>query len=227
MPGKDVKSFMEIEASIVDSPLSAQQNELLLAFDTSQIHTFGWPIGAVLHSPELYPKPKNNDGIEAEVESDDMYDFWTLKRNGNFYYKGSLFEDKRRPGQIFIDTRTNRITEAIWRIARLYKILNVDPEALIAMSIGHFGLKDRVLSVGSTSRIMIPIERKSHENEVVTKVRFKLGEVLPQYNSVDTEKLASLVTPVLLDLAVLFDFFKPSGDFVNEIVRAYVGGKII
>lgn len=69
--------------------LNKSQVELLGAVRTSQIQTFGWPIGVLLENrSEFRPRPFG-DGIRAEVAIADhgrtTYDYWAAGKNGDFY----------------------------------------------------------------------------------------------------------------------------------------------
>src|SRR6266496_4182266 len=159
-----LEGYMEFTSIPVNAKLIAGAKEWLQAVELTQIHTFGWPIGAVINNREFYPVP-DEDGIRAEIDrrSDSRdsitwgYDFWRLRKDGTFYVLKSLFEDARSPSQrsIFVDTRTVRTAEVFLRTAKLYEALGVPPDTVISCRIEYGGLKGRVLGVISPRRMPI------------------------------------------------------------------------
>src|SRR5262249_50043920 len=107
------KATMEAAFGMIDDPLNVDQRRLLEAVERSAIHTFGWPIGVVLHTDDGKPKPMA-DGIVADIVSKglsghDQAEFWALRQNGDFYTIHNLFEDERAPNAIFFNTRIVRV----------------------------------------------------------------------------------------------------------------------
>ncbi|MGY4467760.1 hypothetical protein ACVWWK_003469 [Bradyrhizobium sp. LB9.1b] len=112
-----LEASMELRASI-SCLLAKSQIELLNAVKHSEIRTFGWPIGVTLENREEYRPRPYGDGIRAEVsigheeeEGRKSYDYWALRSSGDFFLLQSLFEDSRRPTEIFFDTRIVRVTD--------------------------------------------------------------------------------------------------------------------
>lgn len=209
--------FMEIRITSRDFKLNIAQGELLRVSDQAQIHTFGWPLGVVLLSREEYrPRPKT-DGIVAEIEAEDKshYDYWTIRRDGTFYLLKSLFEDMRKLGHIFFNTRIVRITEALLYSVRLYSGFKVPPDSRILIGIRHGGLKDRVLSAVGR-RDLFP--RKSKEDEVYT-------EVETTFEKIESD-LVDLVQRFTQPLFVIFDFFELKRTVLEDIVNNYVEGRV-
>ena len=87
-----LKGYLEFFAHLPHLHLDKDLNVLLEAMDRSQIHTFGWPVGIVLHTEEDKPEPFEQ-GLRCLVDTGRHYDYWTLNRNGDFYLLKSLFED--------------------------------------------------------------------------------------------------------------------------------------
>jgi hypothetical protein len=54
-------------------------------------------------------------GIRAELPAParDRYDYWAVRKNGDFYLLQSLFEDSRERNALFFNTRIVRVTEAL------------------------------------------------------------------------------------------------------------------
>jgi len=73
------------------------------AAEHAPIHTFGWPIAVFLHTDGARPHPRA-DGIAAEILRDERkaYDYWALRRSGEFYWRGTLFEDDSSKEKILI-----------------------------------------------------------------------------------------------------------------------------
>jgi hypothetical protein len=114
--------------------LNKTQIELLTAVRASQIHTFGWPIGVLLENhPEHKPRPFG-DGIRTEAwfggasigDQRTSYDYWALRKSGDFYLLQSLFEDGRDRGALFFNTRIVRVTEALLFARNLYTALGAN-----------------------------------------------------------------------------------------------------
>jgi hypothetical protein len=209
---------MELSAVLESYHLDVRPTELLVAMENSQIHIFGWPVAVVMHTEKYSPKPKN-DGIEAEIDTDSSYDFWTLKRNGAFFYTGTLFEDKRTKGELFFDTRTNRIAESFLRIAGLYDLLKVPGTERILFQIRHVGLKNRNLTVANKLRFS-PEDRVSSENEITTKCATTIEDIK------SNEGLKQLVFSAVCDLSEMFNFFQPNKKVTDKIVEDFLQGRI-
>lgn len=208
--------FTEVRFAVADSSLNVPQSKLLEAAEQAQIHTFFRPLGIVLSSDEDRPRPKT-DGIVAEVAvgPKGRYDYWMLRRNGDFYLLKSLLEDERQPNQIFFDTRIVRITEALLYCGRLYTRLGLPAETTINIGVRHGGLKGRVLgAVGN--RELSPIKRTMTENEIYTEVATTLEGI--------ERDLVDLVESLTQPLFVLFDFFDLSREVLEDIVNKFVEG---
>jgi hypothetical protein len=87
------------------------QSQLVAAAQKAVARKTGWPIGMVMNKPEFAPKP-TAFGIRAAIETGDRFDYWSLKKDGGFYFLRILDEDtdldRRRRGEkkwIYFDTR--------------------------------------------------------------------------------------------------------------------------
>jgi hypothetical protein len=215
--------FMEIQFALVDSILNVTQSELLRQAKPAQIETFGWPIGVIIDRKGYRPKP-SNDGIITEILIQDQngrssYDYWTLRKDGAFYLLKSIFEDERRPGYIFFNTRIVRITETLLYAARLYSGLNVPRTHSFAVGIRHGGLKDRILSTSSPARRFPPSETNvSGEDEVYSEIETTIQEI--ESNTVD------LVERFTQPLFVVFNFFELDKAILSEVVNKYIAGEV-
>ncbi len=198
------RGFVELSATILDGMLTKDQDQLKLAAQNSQINTFGWPIGIVLEQDPHRPISEK-DGVNATVSTErspteKSFDYWALRRNGDYFTLMSLFEDMRDKDAIFLDTRAVRAAEALLHLSLLYKNLGVEPNSRIHVRILHGGLKGRHLTAANPMRrFTFSYQRKSQEDEVVTEFTEKLADIEP--------KLNELVYRVILELCLLFEFF--------------------
>lgn len=210
-------AFMELHFA-----LSADERfalpKLLEAADQAQIHTFGWPIGVVLHRDGIRPHPRA-DGIAAEIlrEGRHDYDYWALRRTGEFYWRGTLFEDDQSTGQIYFDTRIVRVTEALLYCARLYAALGLDRLRVVTITVRHVGLKGRRLSSANPNRRLNALD-PAHENESATQITVRLEQL--------ESDLVSLVKEIVSPLFALFDFFVLNDGVYEDIINRFVEGRM-
>jgi hypothetical protein len=217
--------YMKFVAVIGVSSYHFSKPQLLKAMDTTQIHTFGWPIGIVFHETDLKPYPTES-GIESKVEDPDRYDFWTLKINGEFCYFGSYFEDMRTADKLFFDTRVVRITETIWRTVRLYKTLGIRSEDYIGFRFIHGGLKNRRLTVANPRRVMTHERICKDAEKAESDFSITLGEMISENNEVNKENMKRYVFETIEKVTHNFDFFEPNRSVVDEIVDSFLNGRI-
>jgi len=217
----NLTAHMELRAGVLHS-LAKSQIELLNAVKQSEIRTFGWPIGITLENRDEYRPRPYGDGIKAEISIGDKpsertsYDYWALRSNGDFYLLQSLFEDSRRPNQVFFDTRIVRVTESLMFIENLYAKLGVPPEARVGIRISHRGLSGRTLSSASGRRSIR--ERQTSEGESTSEIVTILG-TMKQTRVDDVRKL-------LEPLFMLFDFMELAGSVYEDIVRSFERGEV-
>ena len=213
-------AFMEARFALDAPKTSKTQQELDDAARDAPIHTFGWPIAAYLgNRNEFRPRPRV-DGIVAEISVEDRssYDYWALRRNGDFYFLGSLFEDGRDPTRIFFNTRIVRVTETLLYCARLYSRLGVDPTAVVNVAVGHGGLRGRFIGSSNPARML-------HDRQP-SAVEATESEVRSSLQAIESD-LVSLVKQLLDPLFVLFDFFQVSDSVYEDIVNNFVQGRCL
>jgi hypothetical protein len=210
--------YMEVRAALTPPKLNKSQSDLNEAARHAQIHTFGWPIAVYLDRDDSRPRPRA-DGICAEVSGSvtkESYDYWAIRRTGDFYFAGSLFEDERRPGELFFNTRIVRVTESLLYIARLYSKLGVDRSSQVSVAVRHGGLRDRVLTaVGNRS---LHQSLKAVESEVEAAITTSLDEL--------EGRLVDHVETLLAPLFQVFDFFTLGRPIYEDIVNRFVKGEI-
>jgi hypothetical protein len=213
---------MEIRAALHD-PVSKSQLELLNAVRASEIRTFGWPIGVLLENrDEFRPKPMA-DGIVAEVaisgrgfSGESSYDYWALRNNGDFALLQTLFEDERRPGSLFFDTRIVRITESLLFVSRLYQHLGVVLDARVSVRIGHRGLRGRTITSASQNR---------HILEATTAEERAEAQITDTVDGI-RKRLVEHVQAIAAPIFMLFDFKQFDHSIYKDIVTKFVAGHI-
>ena len=188
------------------------------AAEHAPIHTFGWPIGVFLHKDGARPHPRA-DGIAAEIhrEGRDAYDYWALRRTGEFYWRGTLFEDDQSKEKLFFDTRIVRVTEALLYCGRLYTALGLDRLRVVTITVRHVGLKGRRLSSANPNRALHDERDPAHENESVIQLTVRLEQL--------EAELVTRVKEVVAPLLALFDFLELDGRVYEDIVNGFVAGK--
>jgi hypothetical protein len=216
--------YMELSFEPDAPGLSWRQAELLEAARAATIDTFGWPIGVVLE-PEAYRPRPTGTGIRAVIrashfDDEPALDLWELRTDGRYYLIQNLFEDQRGyTDELCFDTRIVRVTESLLFCGRLYDRLGVRPDTVVRVTITHGGLADRKLSSANLARRFGPSSRRSAADESSSTVTFRLGEI--------DARLVDLVIDVLAPVFELFDFFMLSRDVYEEIVNAFVAGRIV
>ena len=216
-----ITTYMEASFGIAAPKPDRSPSELLSAASDSRIRTFGWPIGVILDGvPEYQPRPRS-DGIVAEVNlggdsPDPHYDYWALRRNGDYYLRKSLFEDQRDPTAIFFNTRIVRNTELLLYALRLYDKLGIDPSTGFELELRYGGLDGRVLR--STSNRHISGSPTCSEDQITTSYDSSLQEV--------EGSLTDIVKQLTAPMLALFDFFELGDSIYQEIVEAYVDGRV-
>ena len=217
------KNFMEVRVNPPDIGLKIKKSALRDNARNATIRTFGWPIGVFMEKDEYSPKV-DPDGIHAEISvtnSGDWhrsYDYWAIHSNGGIYILKSLFEDERKPSEIFFNTRIIRITELLMYIRNLYKSFDVPEDAIIRICVRHDGLTGRVLSSSSPNRHL------SHGYRSGTA--FVSTEIDTSIREID-KSISTVVEKFTTPLFEIFNFFELSPNILEEIVTNFTKGKIV
>lgn len=209
---------MEIRLAL-HHEVSKSQIELLNAMRKSEIKTFGWPIGVTIENrDEFRPKPYA-DGIRAEIFSKDhkSYDYWAVRKTGDFYLLQSLFEDTRAKDQLFFNTRIVRIAESLLFAGNLYANLGAPEETQFSVRITHRGLRGRQLGTSNPNR-MLMLARTSSEDASETELVLTLGKIRAE--------LVQEVQKISEPLFLLFDFEKFEDKIYEDIVRRFERGEV-
>lgn len=208
--------FMEVCFALT-SKVAKARKELLQAAEEAPIHTFGWPIGIFSREHPPMPTP---DGILADIPGPTAsYDYWTIRHNGDFYLLKSLFEDERKEGHIYFNTRIVRVTETLLYANRLYEKLGVASEDAIAVRISHGGLKGRCLSATADRRWPFPERNTGEMDEQLVEHRFTLGEL-------ETDTLTAVIR-FCAPLFELFNYKEFDRSEYEHIVNSFKNGKCV
>ncbi len=215
---------MELKFTLAKPKPKFVQRELLDAASKAAIHTFGWPIGVVMTRAEYRPRP-TTEGVVAEIgtgsDHNESFDYWSLRRDGDFYLIRDLFEDDRQPerGLLFINTRIVQVTEALLYCARLYAQLNITPTQAVQIAIRHGGLKGRTLTwVGR-----LGFDR---EENYATSEDESSAQVLTPLSKIESG-LVEIVKEICAPLFILFNFYEVREETYSRIVDNFVAGRVV
>ena len=213
-----VTGFMEVCAALASAKIEKELAELLEASRQAPIHTFGWPIALHMTKDGLRPRPRS-DGIFAQIEVDTRrsFDYWAIRRNGDFYFAGSLFEDTRGENQLFFDTQIVRVTEALLYCLRLYSFLGVDRSSKVIIRVRHGGLRGRTLTAASPGRD-VRSGNASEDDDSETIVSGTLDEI--------EAHLGDHVKRIVSRVFSLFDFAEFNDSVYDGIINSFVAGKV-
>lgn len=210
---------MELRFSL-HSGLNKTQIELLHAVRASEIKTFGWPIGVLLENRNEYKPRPFGDGIRAEIsikdDGDKSYDYWAVRKSGDFYLLQSFFEDKREKDAVYFNTRLVRVTEALLFASRLYTALGVGPHTKISTRFTHTGLAKRVLKSAGGNR-SLSTQPISSEAVSETETVIELGNI----QTALVEEVRRVCEPMFM----LFDFQEFELHVYEDIVRRFEAGE--
>lgn len=210
---------MELRFGLHES-IQKSQIELLNAIRSSEIRTFGWPLGITLENRDEYRPRPYGDGVRAEIAINSerlSYDYWAIAMNGDFYLLQSLFEDQRKKNEIFFNTRIVRITEALLFAANLYENLGAPKQTPLNIRVTHRGLNGRLLTSSSPNRALSSAST-TRESESQVEIRTTLDELRP--------KLSSHVQKIASPLFMLFDFTTLADAIYADIVRRFAAGEV-
>ena len=209
--------FLELRFAVNDSDIEVHPKDLLEKADASVIHTTGWPLGVVLHN-EKGPCPTSDGIIFAHIAST-SYDYWALRRNGDFFLLKSLVEDKAGPTErVFFETRIIRVTESLLYCRQLYSNLGVSENERISIGIRHSGIRDRVLEAGNPKRWISSEHRNTTEDEHYKEIQTSLSEI--------ETNLVELVKQVIEPFFLLFDYFEIGQEQYEFFVNTFREGKM-
>ena len=214
--GESEPGFMEVEFTLSGARPLKSQAQLLEAATKAQLKLSGWPFGIVMTKDEFRPRPKR-DEIVTEIggQERDLYDYWALRDNGDFYLCESLFEDTKQAGRFSYATRVTRIAESLLYCARLYNFLDVSDSSMVNVYVRHGGLKGRILvgegPLGGDLR-----DHMTTEEEVDKSVSVILQSLRSK------EQVVKLVKDLAQPLFIVFNYFELSDSAYSHIVSNYL-----
>jgi hypothetical protein len=211
--------YMEVRFALAEPKTSKTQQELLAAARDAVIHTTGWPFALVLDRDEFKPRPKTF-GVVADITgtlSPSLYDYWALKRNGDFYSLRSFWEDGRVEGKMGFNVRITQVCEVLLYCARLYERLGIENTGSVNIAIRHAGLKGRELvSAGGTRHLWGG--RRTSEDVVEHEVSIPLAKI--------ESDLVVIVKDFIRPLFTMFEFFELADNVFEDIVDGFVSGEV-
>lgn len=218
--GLPLLGYYEISFQLFQKISDRAQTELLKIAEKAEVRITGWPIGVVLHDDNLKPNPEL-DGIRAIISSG-SFDYWTLKKDGGFYFLRSYEEDvdekrNKRGENIYFDTRICRIVEAVMYCSRLYKEFNIGTEKEIYFSILHTGLKGRSIAASKPSKLIMR-NWKCSVDEVTDNTTEKLANLMPN--------IKNIVFKFTHKLFAMFDYFDLKRRVSDDIIDKFIAGKL-
>lgn len=154
---------------------------------------------------------------EIPIEDRSSYDYWGLRRSGDYYLLASLFEDTRKPNTVFADTRIIRTTEAFLLCDGLYRNLGLKDDTVVAIEIVHTGLRGRTLTTASASRHVFP--ETTVEDVSDTAIVMELADL--------RTRLVDNVITVLEPMFMLFNFKEFNRKIYEELVTNYAAGRVV
>ena len=209
---------MEARFSLLTGKPSAGPHDLLRAAESAQVHAFGWPIGVVLTRDDAAPKPRA-DGIAAEIIATvghSSYDYWALRRNGDFYLVHTLFEDGQRPG-------ANLVVLRLAHRAHHGDAAVLPPPPTIALA-----PRRPRRSPSSSSTVALPDVRLHRRIRCAicpwtgSQLKIGFGCVQTTLEGIETE-LTAVVKTFVAPLFEMFDYFVLSDKVLSDIVDGFVG----
>jgi hypothetical protein len=214
-------AFMEVAFGLSTNEVNYGQRELLNIAERSTIHTFGWPIGVVLRVDGKEPVP-DAEGLVAKIATHgfsqyERFDYWALRKNGDFYLAQNLFENSRDPEAIFFNTRMIRTAEALLYCRNLYNNMGVKSGTRVMFRLKHSGIEGRTISTSNPARMMWPLDRTAAVNISEETISYEQ----PLTDTGIVEKTRELLNP----LFVLFRFFEPAESIYQEVVGNFIQGR--
>ena len=214
-------SSVEIVLNIPNSNLSLDYKNLMVFAEKSECHNTGWPIGVTMTREEFRPIPIT-DGIAATiVSSTGHFDYWTLKKKGNFYFMRNLKEDRATDVQpnefIFFDTLIYTVGEGVLYCTNLCRELALG-NSVINISFRYDGMIGRKLVMSPWSRGDLSYERKCGAEFISVEIRKKAQELVPFYKDI--------VLEVVQKVMIMFDFFEPARASVDYHLDRFLESKV-
>jgi len=224
-----IKTYMEVTVIPFKQSQKFSNEKIKDSAQISTTKTFGWPIGLFSFDRDEFTIKNDPNGIHVEISLNEpdfidpktnhiSYDFWAIHESASFYLLKSLFEDLRKPNQIFFNTRIIRITEVFMYIEKLYLGMGFPKESIFELAIKHAGLEGRILSSSSPNR-NLPRAFKAGEKEVQTSIQVSIEDI--------PKKLPDIVEKYTAPLFESFESFKLEKSVLEDIVNNYYIGRVV
>jgi hypothetical protein len=204
--------------------LNKSQVDLIDAVRSSEMVNSGRQIAALFQGHDLFRPRPFGDGIRAEIATyvhGPSYDYWAVRKNGDFYLLQSLGENPRgaqEKASLSFLRRVERVTEALIFARRLYtKLTELDDDdasdTKISACFTHSGLGGRTL----TDMDPLPYrELKSHGQVSETETVIRLESLS------DKTYMYEEVERICAPLFMLFNFTETRANYakiVSETMR--------
>ncbi len=187
------------------------------SLQTAEQRRTGWPIGLYFTAGEQRPQPQV-DGIKAEYPSSNyiQLDYWYAKHKGEFYFARNLASDggngRAKPKTcLYFDTLIWRVAESLEHCMAYYRSLNINDNDRIKIKISLYGLKGRKLSAWNQGRAFALHRYSCGSDKSFWETETSLTEM--------TNNLDDIIYGSVKKLFVLFDFFVPAKEVVNDILN--------
>ncbi len=219
------KGYLEVFLGM-KSDKTWRPRELHSIAEKAECHNTGWPIGVTLTKANLAPDTVE-DGIETVIPSHDiaMFDYWSLKKNGDFYFIRTFQEDEKPTTTksakkiLWFDIQIWRISEILLYCLNLGRELQLDFSNKVDVYISYNGLKDRVLSCNDPIRFWIDHEWYICKAE---KFEFQFSESL-DYIKVNFKEL---IFNIASELTYYFGKFELNRGVCDSIVDKFLSSRV-
>ncbi len=207
------ESFVEFTLVPIRHTLSLPLPKLLDSARSAQLSYHGLPIGMVFDHPEARPHPVS-DSIQYQQtprSSKEIFDYWALRRNGDFYALRSLVEDQADSSVIHFDETVRNAEMLLKYASELYKHLGLPENDSVAIELGYGGIANRVLSSYTPGRLL---RREYRIREDSTHAK-----LVEEWNSISAH-LPELVGDLARPILEQFDLFPLGEEVVNSLLSS-------
>lgn len=209
---------LETILSPVSQNMNKDQSELLKIARKISIHE-GWHVGKVIELANSTNgiKPDKNGIRNLYTEPPNFFDYWMLRREGNFYMLRNFMEENlfKKPDTnervLYFDSRIYNITDIFRYAFALFYELGLKNEDKIKIQINHMGLESRTLRANDAGRDILLQGYLCNEEETSFEITDTL-ENLKRDSVKNIYKAAS-------DLFVLFNFAKFPEELIREMIN--------
>lgn len=209
---------LEIVHWLAEPPKLLNYKELRDYAEQAVLRHTGWPMGLVMHRPEISPKP-DKDGIKTVIsDKGHGFDYWYFNNDGSFYLFRVFEEDTRERRQkkegesdrvMFFDTRLWRIAEGVKHCLTLYKKIGIEPTEKIKLQVNHYGINGRQLTASDPMRAFSMFARTSGTENVEWERVISLDAL--------EANLSEIIYEICRKLYMMFDFWEPEAGVMEGV----------